>query len=79
MAKGRARVTHPRFGSVIVPCASKFAAIENAAEFWGVDWLDLKGAEVYAVAPGEGPLRLPREYQWIARAARKDNKGAETA
>lgn len=33
---GRARVTHPAHGSVVVPHCSNLAAILNAAEVWGV-------------------------------------------
>ena len=72
MARGRARVTHPRFGSVVVPCCSKLGAIENAAEYWRVSWQDLSGAEVWAAEPSDGPLRLPREFQWIRRMTRKE-------
>ena len=35
-AKGRARVALPGRKAVVVPCASPFAAIQCAAELWGV-------------------------------------------
>lgn len=34
-AKGRACVTHPKYGSVVVPHSSNLAALMNAAEYWG--------------------------------------------
>lgn len=37
-AKGRARVALPGRKAVVVPCASPFAAIQCAAELWGVPW-----------------------------------------
>lgn len=61
-AKGRARVTHPDHGSVIVPHYSNFAAIENAAEFWKVDPIDILDAKVEWVPDTEGPVRRPREF-----------------
>ena len=36
-AKGRACVTHPKYGSVVVPHSSNLAALMNAAEYWGCD------------------------------------------
>ena len=45
-APGRARVTHPRYGSVVVPCSSGFAAVMNAAELWGCDWAEIIDASV---------------------------------
>lgn len=77
MAPGRAKVVHPKHGSVIVPCTSKLTAIENAAEYWRTSWPEIHDAGVWAVEPDEGPLRLPREFQWARRMAQK--KEAETA
>lgn len=37
---GRARVTHPAHGSVVVPHCSNLAAILNAAEVWGCNWVE---------------------------------------
>ena len=40
-AKTCSRVVHPRFGEVIVPHTSNYAAMLNAAEYWGCDWLEI--------------------------------------
>lgn len=49
-AKLKARVTHPRYGSVEVPCHSPLAAIECAAELWGVEYGEIaKETEVKAI------------------------------
>ena len=62
-ARGKARVEHPKYGSVIVPHSSNYGALENAAEFWGCDVLDLtKEARVCWVSPEEGPVRRPKEF-----------------
>ncbi len=63
LAAGRAKVTHPSYGSVVVPHLSKLAAIENAAEFWRVDWLDIvKDCAVMLALPEDGKVRRPKEY-----------------
>lgn len=36
--EARARVTHPEYESVIVPCGSCFSALLCAAEVWKVPW-----------------------------------------
>ncbi len=60
---GKAKVTHPVYGSVIVPHGSKIMALENAAEFWGCDLMEIiKEAGVWAVEPGAGPVVRPREF-----------------
>lgn len=62
-AKGRARVTHPEYGSVIVPHMSNFAALENAAEFWKRDVLEIiPCATVEWIPDTEGPVRRPKEF-----------------
>ena len=62
-APGKARVEHPKYGSVIVPHYSNLAAIENAAEFWGCDLMEIiSTARVWAVEPDEGPVRRPKEF-----------------
>ena len=62
-APGKARVDHPKYGSVIVPCCSKLGAIENAAEFWRCDPMEIsRAAEVWAVEPDAGPVRRPKEF-----------------
>lgn len=45
--KGKARVVHPKYGEVIVPAPSPFAAMLCAAEVWGIDWLEIKDAKVW--------------------------------
>ena len=45
-AKTCARVVHPRFGEVIVPHTSNYAAMLNAAEYWGCNYFN------YEFAPG---------------------------
>lgn len=77
MAMGRARVTHPRFGSVVVPCASTMAAIQNAAEYWRAeDWLEIRDAEVRAVEPDDGPTYIPRDIQFLKKI--KEDRRAAT-
>ena len=62
-APGKSRVEHPEYGSVIVPHCSNLAAIENAAEFWGCDLMEIiSTARVWAVEPDEGPVRRPKEF-----------------
>ena len=58
-SKGLARVTHPAHGSVVVPHRSNLAAILNAAEVWGCDWMEIKDATVYAAEPGAVPASMP--------------------
>ena len=49
-AKLQARVSHPKYGEVVVPCHSPLAAVECAAEAWGTTWSEIhKEAEVKAV------------------------------
>lgn len=40
---GKARVIHPKYGELIVPCASPLSALHCAAEVWGVDVLEITG------------------------------------
>lgn len=62
-ASGKSRVTHPNFGSVIVPHLSKLAAIENAAEFWKCEPLDIiQDASVEWIPADDGPVRRPKEF-----------------
>lgn len=60
-APGRARVIHPDHGSIVVPHSSNLAAILNAAEVWGCDWVKILDAEVWA-APGEKAASMPTLY-----------------
>ena len=61
--QGKSRVEHPKYGSVIVPHGSKLGAIENAAEYWGCDLMEIiSTARVWAVEPDAGPVRRPKEF-----------------
>lgn len=42
-ARLKARVSHPEYGSVEVPCYSPLGAVECAAELWGVEYKDIRG------------------------------------
>lgn len=51
-ARGRARVVYPGRKAVTVPCASPFAAIQCAAEMWGIPWHEaVRGASVMWAPP----------------------------
>lgn len=39
-ASGCARVVSRKYGTVVVPHGSNFAALLNAAEVWGCDWTE---------------------------------------
>lgn len=60
---GVARVVHPAYGAVVVPCSSKLTAIMCAAAVWGCRWTRINDAEVWAVEPGEKPAPLPEKYR----------------
>ena len=45
-APGRSKVTHPKYGTIVVPHRSNLSAIINAAEVWGCDWVEILDAEV---------------------------------
>lgn len=62
-APGRSRVVHPAHGSIVVPHASNLAAILNAAEVWGCDWVKILDAEVWAVDPSEPVAEMPARYR----------------
>ena len=57
--KSLARVTHPAHGSVVVPHRSNLAAILNAAEVWGCEWIEITDATVYVAEPGAVPAPMP--------------------
>lgn len=60
----RAKVVHPKYGSIIVPHCSNFAAILNAAEYWGCDWLEVINAEVWWARPEDGQaVTMPEIYR----------------
>lgn len=44
--KNRATVTHPKYGSIVVPHISNLSAIMCAAEEWGCRWLQIANATV---------------------------------
>jgi hypothetical protein len=44
-----AKVIHPDYGEVYVPCASPYSAILCAADLWGCDWMNVLNAEVRRV------------------------------
>ena len=56
---GKSKVTHPEHGSVVVPHTSNLAAVMNAAEVWGCDWVKILDAEVWAVDPSEPVEEMP--------------------
>lgn len=58
-AKGVARVVHPTRGTVVVPCASHYAALLCAAEVWGCHWTSLQGAAVLLAEPGDIVETMP--------------------
>lgn len=70
-AKGISKVTHPRFGAIVVPHASRLSALKNAAELWGVDWLEIRDAEVWAASPEDGAAERPEDHINAAIAALK--------
>ena len=54
-----ARVIHPDYGMVVVPHRSNLAALMNAAEVWGCDWVTVTDAEVWRAEPGDVPAPMP--------------------
>lgn len=74
-ASGKSRVTHPNFGSVIVPHLSKLAAIENAAEFWKCEPLNIiRDASVEWIPANDGPVRRPKEFYKEPKSSAKKTK-----
>lgn len=59
-AGGCARVVSQKYGIVVVPHGSNFAALLNAAEVWGCDWTEIRDAEVWAVEKDERAVPIPR-------------------
>ena len=58
-AKTCSRVVHPRFGEVIVPHTSNYAAMLNAAEYWSCDWLEIiDDVDVLEGVSTEDPVRM---------------------
>ena len=53
------KVTHPRYGSVVVPHRSNYSAICCAAEVWGCDWSEILDATVTWPDPGDRKAKMP--------------------
>lgn len=67
-ARARAIVVHPERGAVIVPAGGGFAALKCAAEVWGCDWMEIRGATV-RLAKENAPVGPVQEgdindHQW---------------
>lgn len=62
-ATGKARVSHPAHGTVVVPHGSNLSALLCAAEIWGCDWLEIRDAEVWAAEPSEAAAKMPIHYK----------------
>lgn len=58
-AGGCARVVSPKYGTVVVPHGSNFAALLNAAEVWGCEWTELRDAEVWRADAEDKPVPMP--------------------
>lgn len=58
-ARGCARVVSRKYGTVVVPHGSNFAALLNAAEVWGCDWTEIRDAEVWRTDKEEKPVPMP--------------------
>lgn len=61
-APGKSRVEHPKYGSVIVPHCSNLAAIENAAEFWGCDLMEIISTAECWACDQSLPVVRPKEF-----------------
>ena len=48
---------------MVVPHVSNLAAVMNAAEVWGCDWVKILDAEVWAVDPSEPVAEMPTHYK----------------
>ena len=73
---GKVRVVHPKYGEVIVPGASKFAAILCAAEKWKCDWAEITDAEVWAL---DNPSVGPRPTAPLAQGSLEKDKKEQPA
>lgn len=58
-ASGCARVVSRKYGTVVVPHGSNFAALLNAAEVWDCDWTEIRDAEVWRADKEERPVSMP--------------------
>lgn len=61
-AASKSRVTHPKYGSVVVPHRSKLCAMENAAEFWRCDVTEIIGLATVEWVEKKTPVRKPMEF-----------------
>jgi len=52
-------VVSRKYGTVVVPHGSNFAALLNAAEVWGCDWTEIRDAEVWRADKEERPVPMP--------------------
>ena len=59
LAGGCARVVSRKYGTVVVPHGSNFAALLNAAEVWGCDWTEIRDAEVWRAGAEDKPVPMP--------------------
>lgn len=78
-AKGKSRVEHPVYGSVIVPHTSNLGAMENAAEYWGADLDEVVHSARVWECDQTLPVVRPKEFcgaykPWLADKARGDKK-----
>lgn len=62
-ARTIARVTHPQYGTIVVPHMSNFSALLNAADVWGCHWLKISDAQVSVAEPNDKPVRSPYTYK----------------
>lgn len=62
-ASGCARVVSRKYGTVVVPHGSNFAALLNAAEVWGCDWTEIRDAEVWRAGAEDKPVPMPHLYK----------------
>ena len=53
------RVVSRKYGTVVVPHGSNFAALLNAAEVWGCDWTEIRDAEVWRAGAEDKPVPMP--------------------
>lgn len=70
-AKSKARVTHPMWGSVIVPRSSTLAAIFCAAEVWNIDWTQIIDAKVEACDQSLPVEKRPGEEERMKKKGEK--------
>ena len=72
---GKVRVVHPKYGEVIVPGASPYAAILCAAEKWKCDSTEIMDAKVLAV---DNPSVSFADSSPCRGAVKKDKKEQPT-